>query len=239
MNALPPDRPDQVARHLAAGRRAGLNATVIERRPPNAAGIARRRQMVRWSKWLLPVGAVALLGSLALWPELDRSARVGRTTLRELTAVRASNGEMTDARYHGLDAHGRPYMITAVAAHQVSPDRVDLREPKADIIEGSSWLMLTADTGVYAPRSHMLDLSGHVVFYRDDGTFMTGPTATIDLRQNVDVSNRWVHIEGPAGVVDAPSYLMSSRDGVAQFRGPARLVLNETRHAVAPAAGPK
>ncbi len=221
--------PDQIARHLASGRRANLTATTIERAVPDAARIARRRLMVRWSKRLLPLGALALLGSVALWPELDRSTRMARMSLREATALRASSGDMSDARYHGLDAHARPYMITAVSAHQVGPDRVDMRMPKADLLDGASWLMLTADRGVYAPHSHILDLAGNVVLYRDDGTFMTGPTATIDLRQSVDASNRWVHIEGPIGVLDAQSYFMSSHDGIAQFKGPARLVLNDDR----------
>ncbi len=231
---MPPRRPveigsDRVAHHLAAGRRATFAATPIERELPDAARIARRRILVQWSKWLLPIGALALLGSLAFWPELERAARVGRMGLRQATDLRVSTGDMSDAQYHGIDAHGRPYMITAVAARQVGPDRVDLTAPKADLLDGAAWLMLTADRGVYAPHSHLLDLSGHVVLYRDDGTFMTGPTATIDLRQSVDISNQWVHVEGPMGVLDAQSYLMASRDGVAQFHGPARLVLNDAR----------
>ena len=228
-----PGGPDRVARHLAAGRRADFTTAAFERASPDAVRIARRRQLVRWSKRVLPVGALALLGAVALWPELDRSSRVGRMTLREATALRASTGVMSDARYHGIDAHGRPYMITAVSAHQLGPDRVDLVSPKADIVDGA-WLMVTADRGVYAPHSHMLDLDGHVVLYRDDGTFMNGPTATIDLRQSVDASRRWVHIEGPMGVLDAQNYLVASHDGIAQFGGPARLVLNERTRPAGP-----
>ncbi len=220
---------DEFARHLASGRRANFTAVPFERAMPDATRIARRRWMVRWSKRLLPVGALALLGAVALWPELDRSTRVGRVTLRQAAALRASTGDMSDARYHGIDAHGRPYMITASLARQAGPDQVDMTSPKADLLDGAAWLMLTADHGVYAPHSHVLDLVGHVVLYRDDGTVMTGPTATIDLRQSVDQSNRWVHIEGPIGILDAQSYFMASHEGIAQFRGPARLVINDTR----------
>lgn len=224
--------PDRVARHLAQGRRAELSATTLKRAAPDAHRIARRQLFVRWSKLVLPAAALALLGSIAIWPEVNRSMRVGRTTLHEVTGTRSRTGVMSDARYHGIDSHGRPYMITARNAEQIGSDRIDLTAPKADIFaQGGQWLMLTADRGVYAPHSQVLDLSGNVVLYRDDGTMMYAQTATIDVRRDVDASRTWVHIEGPFGELDAPSYFMSGHDGVLQFRGPARLVLNDTRNA--------
>jgi lipopolysaccharide export system protein LptC len=237
MNGVPPGpargpgrvettTPDRIARHLATGRRTSFTALPLERETPNAGRIARRRQVVQLSKWLMPIGAVALLGSVALWPELDRSTRIGRAAFEDARSLRASSGDMTDARYHGLDTHGRPYTITALSARQIGPDRVDLVQPQADLLDGRAWLMVTADHGVYAPHDHLLDLSGHVVLYRNDGTMMTGPTSTIDLHESVDQSNDWVHVEGPMGVLDAQHYLMASHEGVAQFGGPARLVIN-------------
>lgn len=226
-----PPGPDRVSQVLAGGRRIGLSAPTVLRVAPNPNQIVRRQRLLRWSKLMLPVLALLLLGSLALWPEIERSLRFGRASLHEAASLKAATGLMTDVAYRGIDAHGRPYMITATAAQQVAADRVDLTEPKADIFsQGGAWLMLTADRGVYASKSQMLDLSGHVVLYRDDGTFLTAPTATIDLRQGVDASRDWVHVEGPFGVLDAGSYFMSSHDGVLQFHGPARLVLNEAEH---------
>ena len=71
---------------------------------------------------------------------------------------------------------------------------------------------------------------------------MTGPDADLDLRRGIVASRDWVHAEGPFGVLDAQGYLLSQRDGLAQFRGPARLVLNDDRIArpvpAAPAAAP-
>ena len=145
---------------------------------------------------------------------------------------------MSEPRYHGVDAHGRPYMITARSVHQVGPDEVDLIDPKADLIDDGAWLMLTADHGVYGPHSRVLDLSGHVVLYRDDGTFLYGPTATLDLTRSVVASNHWVRIQGPLGILDAPGYIIESHDGIAQFRGPARLVINDNRtRSAGPASG--
>ena len=210
----------------------------IARVAPDAAGIARRRRLVRWSKRLLPVVALLLLGSIALWPELDRLRRVGHQALREAAAIREANGIMTNARYRGIDSHGSPYTVTARSAHQTAPDRVDLVAPVADLVQsGGRWILVQADRGVYAPHEQLLDLAGHVWLYRDDGTMMWAPTSTLDVRKDVDVSRDWVHIEGPFGVLDAQSYFMAGHDGVGQFAGPARLVLNQSRHDPAPGAG--
>lgn len=232
----PPPEQDRVASRLATARRASLTTPSIARAAPNAAGIARRRRAVRWGKRLLPVGALALLGSIALWPELERFRRVGHEAIREASALRAANGIMTRARYRGIDSHGYPYTVTSSSAHQTSPDRVDLVEPVADMMQsGGRWLLVRADRGVYAPHEQVLDLEGHVWLYRDDGTMMWAPTSTLDVRKDVDVSRDWVHIEGPFGVLDAQSYFMGGHDGLGQFAGPARLVLNQSRPAPDPA----
>ncbi len=198
------------------------------RRPPTEIEQARRRMLLRSAKWLLPVAALLLLGSIAAWPELDRSLNAGRVAYREASAVRLDSGSMLGPRYRGLDAHGRPYMITADTARQVDPERVNLSRPIADMLsQGGTWLAIRSRSGVYMQHSQLLDLSGHVMFYRDDGTIMTGPTAGVDVRRGIVVSDDWVHAEGPFGVLDAQGYLMSQHDGIVQFRGPGRMILND------------
>ncbi len=225
-----PPPPSTVSKPPLPGRTRSTYAPPARARVvPNAARIARRARLVRLSKLLLPVLAVLLLGSIALWPELERQTRMGRAALREDEAVMARTGVMVAPHYHGVDGHERPFLITAASAHQVSPDRVDLVRPKADVLSASgTWAMATAETGVYAPRTHLLDLAGHVVLYRADGTILTAPVATLDVRRNISSSPDWVHIEGPFGVIDAQRSFLSSGDGVLQFGGPARLVLNQT-----------
>jgi lipopolysaccharide export system protein LptC len=218
--------PDPAPPDSLPPRRAALTPSVA-RAAPDAAGIRRRRQVVRWSKRLLPAVALLLLGSIALWPEWERLKRVGHNAVREASAIRASNGLMTHARYRGLDGHGQPYTVTASSAHQAGPDRVDLVRPVADIVQtGGHWLLVQADRGVYAPHEALLDLAGHVWLYRDDGTMMWAPVSTLDVRKDVDVSRDWVHVEGPFGVLDAQGSFIAGHEGLGQFAGPARLVLN-------------
>ena len=192
--------------------------------------------LLRSAKWLLPVAALLLLGSIAAWPELDRSLNAGRVAYHAASAVRLDSGSMLGPRYRGLDAHGRPYMITADTARQVGQERINLTHPIADTLsQGGTWLQISSHTGVYMQHSQLLDLSGHVVFYRDDGTIMTGPTAGVDVKRGIVLSDDWVHAEGPFGELDAQGYLMSQRDGIVQFRGPGRMILNDDHAARAPA----
>ena len=69
-------------------RRRGVPASTWSRRPATGyaarrrpGGIARRRLLVRSAKLLLPVGALALLAMIALWPEFDRAADQSRVAL--------------------------------------------------------------------------------------------------------------------------------------------------------------
>ena len=83
---------------------------------------------------------------------------------------RPQSGQLTDLRYNGVDERDRPYTVTASAAHQVSPERINLVDPKGDIsLEIGSWLMVQSCRGVYVQHDNQLDLSGDVALYRDDG----------------------------------------------------------------------
>ena len=225
------------------------------RQLPNSGQIARRRRLLRWTKWLLPAGALLLLASIAAWPEIQRSLGAGRIGLAQAGRVRLDSGRMLGARYRGLDGRDRPYMITAAEAQQVSAprsgaapggggsgggsgDRINLTRPVADTLgQGGEWIRISARDGIYVQHAEILDVRRDVTLYRDDGIMMTSPVADFDVKGGVIASDDWVHAEGPFGVLDAQGYVLSQRDGLAQFRGPARLVLNDDRIA-RPAAGP-
>jgi len=226
---------------VAENVRAGL-----DRRVPLPGEIARRRRVLRWTKWVLPSAAVLLLVSIAAWPEFDRSMNAIRNDAREAAQVRMDAGRMLNASYRGLDSHGSPYMITADQALQRSgppsagkpgtTDRIDLTRPIGDTLTGGGdWLRVSADDGVYMQHEQALDLSHNVLLYRADGIMMTSPTADMDLKHGVIASNDWVHAEGPFGVLDAQSYFLSQNEGLGQFRGPGRLVLNDDKIAKPPA----
>ena len=196
------------------------------RRPPSPARAARRRWMVWLTKWLLPVAAMALLASIALWPELSHQVDQARLTYRRGT-VSGKGGRARDARYNGVDAQGQPYSVTAVAARQTAPDRYDLAGVMGDLsTSAGGWLAAQARRGVYAQAPGQLDLSGDVILYRDDGTTLRSAAITLDMPAGVATSAERTHVEGPFGTLDAQGFSLTDRGQVMRFAGPARLVLN-------------
>ncbi|MBB2204600.1 LPS export ABC transporter periplasmic protein LptC [Gluconacetobacter takamatsuzukensis] len=236
----PPRREDfaRSADQIARQRSLLHQDTSRLRRVLRPSDITRRRRLVRWAKWALPAAALLLLSSIAVWPAIDRLVNMQRGALREMENLRVSSGNMLGAVYRGLDDHDRPFMITADQAQQVGPDRINLARPAADTLtQGGDWMMVSAAQGVYLQREQLLDLTQDVSLYREDGVIMTGVTADMDLRQGIIASDQWVHAEGPFGVLDAQGVLLSQHEGIAQFRGPGRLVLNDDAHA-GPASHP-
>lgn len=217
----------------APERRPGVHlitsAAARTHRRPSQRHLARRRLMINLTKWLLPVFALALLSTIALWPELDRTADQTRLSFSGVSGT-VQGARMTDARYRGVDKQGRPYTLTATVAQQIGPDRVNLTLPKGDItLKNGTWLMLQAKQGVYTKPSEELDLSHHVTLYRDDGTTMVTASATVDLKNSAAAGAQPVHAEGPFGTLDAHGFTLLDKGAIIQFGGPAHLVLNSAQ----------
>jgi lipopolysaccharide export system protein LptC len=196
------------------------------RRTPTARHLARRHFAVTFTKWLLPALALALLSTIALWPEFDSTTEAARLAFQRVSGE-IHGAELIDARYHGIDEKGRPYTVTAATAQQAGADRVNLTSPKADItLQDGTWLMLQARHGVYMQHSNQLDLSHAVTLYRDDGTTMVTASAAIDLKNGAAAGAEPVHAEGPFGVLDSQGFTLVDKGTNIQFAGPAKLVLN-------------
>ena len=213
------------ARVRPAERLVGIAASRL-RRPPSPGRIARRRFMILLAKLALPALALALLTTMALWPELKRSAADVRWNLHQMIPEVAGD-TVIDARFHGIDERGRPYTVTAEQATQVGPDRFNLVTPKGDVtLQSGTWLMLQSKDGVYRKQENALDLSHAVTLYRDDGTTMQTASATVDVKAGAATSAEMTHVEGPFGTLDAQGFAMTDSGAVVQFTGPGRLILN-------------
>ena len=198
--------------------------------PPAPRRIARRRLLITLTKWLLPILAMALLASIALWPEIDDATLKARLTLNHVSG-QVEGGKLIDARYNGVDEKGRPYTITAATARQIDPERVGLTTPKGDItLANGTWLMLTSKAGTFVQRQHQLDLVKQVTLYRDDGTTMHTESASIDLKAGAAAGADPVHAEGPFGILDAQGFTVMDKGTAIDFAGPAHLVLNGAGH---------
>lgn len=200
---------------------------VVPRRLPNHAGIARRRRLVLWTKRLLPVGALLLLASIALWPELSRQMNASRLGLRNGVTGEFEAGKLVHVRYRGVDGSTRPYTITADEALQDGPERINLTQPKGDLSsDNGSWTYVQSQKGVYIQHAGMLDLSGDVVIFRDNGVTLHTQSAAADLKVGAATGNEKTHAEGPFGTLDAQGFALVDKGAVIQFQGQSRLLLN-------------
>jgi lipopolysaccharide export system protein LptC len=219
--------------HPSTHRRTGgylVAGAERQRLPPTPRRLARRHWLITVTKWLLPTMAMALLASIALWPEIDAVTSGARVSIRELSG-QVQGGKLIDARYAGVDANGRPYTVTAATASQVAPQRILLTMPKGDItLANGTWLMLTALNGTYLQNLNQLDLVNNVTLYRDDGTVVHTASAAIDLKAGAAAGSQPVHVEGPFGVLDAEGFTVLDKGTSIDFTGPAHVVLNGSDH---------
>jgi lipopolysaccharide export system protein LptC len=196
------------------------------RRAPTPSSIARRRFLVVIAKRALPVAALLLLTSVALYPELSKDAATARVAFRR-GMVEPESGQLTQAHYNGVDEAGHRYTITADSAQQPTPDRINLDAPIGDLtLNNGGWLHGVAKQGVYMQQLGQLDLSGEVTIYRDYGITMQTDATTMDIKSNAASSASKVHAEGPFGTLDAQGFSLLDGGAVIQFYGPSRLVLN-------------
>jgi len=195
-------------------------------RRADATELARRRHMILLAKWVLPAAALVLLCTLAMWPEVERIETGARTAAAHLGAD-VTAARVTEAQYHSVDDHGRPYTLTASIAQQDGPERVNLTTPKGDItLENGTWMMVKAKQGVFIQHSNLLDLSHDVTLYRDDGTTLLTASASLDLTRGAAAGAEPVHAEGPFGTLDAQGFTATDKGTSIEFAGPAKLVLN-------------
>ncbi len=203
-----------------------LTAPAVAHRTVAPRALARRRLAVRLAKIVLPVFALILLSSIAMWPEIRRTLQRSRATLHNLAMLNAG-GVMRLPRYRGYDSQNQPYMVTADTADHVGEGRYDLTNPRADItLRNGTWLQVQSKRGIYVQKADQLDLTRNVMLYREDGTIMTTATATVDMKLGVVTSADYTHAEGPFGRLDAEGFTLLDKGALVQFHGPARLVLN-------------
>ena len=203
---------------------AGAAARTLRLTSPRV--LARRRLLIQAAKLALPAVALALLASLAVWPELQREVGNARATAKAMGQIQGAT--VTGARYRSVDERGRPYTLTAATARQIGPNQVDLTDPKGDMtFQNGTWVMLQARQGVYRQHDNALDLSRDVTLYRDDGTTMLTASAALDLKSGAAAGSQPVHAEGPFGRLDAAGGFTATDKGEQIFfAGPAHLLLN-------------
>lgn len=216
---------------MVRGQASRLPPPSRERRPPSAGGLARRRLLVAMAKRVLPLAAIGLLATIALWPEFESAAERGRIAFRQAGQVSPSALHLLNPRYQGLDEQNRPFTVTAASALQTASEEiVDLDGPRADmLLTDGGWIYLEAREGRFDKPRNQLNLAGDVTVHHADGTQFTTARAALDLQGGAAAGDDPVAAQGPFGTLNAEGFRLSDRGEVVIFTGRARVVLESTQ----------
>lgn len=227
-----PNRDDFGDQTQKTQRRQNLSQNQRKRKVPTQRQITRRRKILLHAKWILPTIAGIFIALIVLWPEIANLMHPTEMSAEDMARSRGENGYLKSATYTGVDNSQRPFTITSNSARQTTDDRLHLIAPVADLLEKKDkWYLIYSKSGDYMQQAGILDMVGEVTLYHDDGVLMHTPILDISLHQDVAASNHWVHAEGPFGVLDAQGFFIGQKEGMAQFKGPARVILNDDSHA--------
>ena len=179
-------------------------------------------------KVILPATAAGLIVLVAAWPSLFPQEGRFRLGYSAIKAIEADDLTMINPRYVGTDRKNRPFMVTADVGRQMMPDRdrMMLERPQADVtLEDGTWLVLSADQGIYARTEETLDLSGAVNLYHDGGYEVRTSEARIDLEAGGASGEAPVEAQGPFGTLNAEGFRLIDKGDRVVFTGKARMVL--------------
>ena len=190
--------------------------------------IARYSRYVNFMKFILPLTALALVAAIMIWPQLqvmDTSFSIALSNAKLSTKEGLS---MVNARFVGVDLKKQPFSITADIAKNLLKDitQIELEMPKADItISDGSWLVLTANSGVFYQKRKILNLEGAVNLFHDSGYEFKTKKANIDLNRGIAISNEPVKGQGPFGQLQAEGFRIENKGNKISFSGKSTLIL--------------
>ena len=192
-------------------------------------------------KIALPLIAVGCVAYIVIWsrqvPVVHPIDVVGTADQQKGTDV-----TVKQVQYNGIDAHNRPFSITADTA--VQPDSqsstdttaaqagnnannvINLTRPIADMtMSDGAWVALTADDGVYHRDSGMVDLSGNVTLFHDTGLSFQTDAATVDMKNDTARGDQPVEGQNGDGQIASQGFEVLNDGQTVNFTGRAYLKL--------------
>ncbi|MEK9673257.1 MAG: LPS export ABC transporter periplasmic protein LptC [Rhodospirillaceae bacterium] len=186
---------------------------------------------VQVTKVVLPVTAAGLIALVVLWPHLKTEDLRFRIGFAAIQSNIDGDPNLLNPRYVGTDEDNQPYAVTADIAKKLDGDGLDVRVglelPKADItLKDGTWLVLTAENGVYVRRDKTLDLEGAVNLFHDSGYEFRTDKAQVDLSKGIAHGSLPVRGQGPFGMLKAQGFRLIDKGRTIIFTGKSELLLN-------------
>ena len=221
-----------------------MNDTPAQNKPPaeRLAHLVRDNQarvshssaytyFVKAMRLALPVVAIAIVAIVMAWPKMETAITpVTPESLAENQRP-ATQNELINPRFEGVDSKNNPYALTATRAVQSAqnPDILLLDMPIGDVSLGNDEkLAVTANKGNYRQKAGVLYLDGDVKLKHSNGYDMNTTRLMIDTQARETRTDQPVKISGPAGTIDATGFDARNNEGIIIFTGPAILILKES-----------
>ena len=185
-------------------------------------------RLVSLMKLILPLLALVVIALVVAWPHLDTTDIRFRIGFAAPQLNDAEDPSMINPRYVGTDKDNQPFSLTADLARNLSGPgtQVELEMPKADITtQDGTWLVLTAENGIYAREAKRLKLNGKVNMFHDHGYEFRTDRAQVDLTTGTASGNDPVEGQGAFGHLTATGFQLTNKGRTIQFRGKSKLTL--------------
>lgn len=211
--------------------------THSEAPPMPPARRSRHGRLVRFTRIVLPLAALGLIGLIIAWSRIDPIINKIHISDTEQAPEEIDSVTMENARFAGIDAQNRSFNVTALRAVQ-SPDdnnHIDLQQPKADIVLSSgARVAVRSDAGGLHRDTEILDLIGTVTLTQDQDYEFHTTQARIDLNARTAAGDAPVQGRGPQGEIRAEGFDILDGGARVIFRGHARAVLQPHQESATP-----
>ncbi|MEM6974573.1 MAG: LPS export ABC transporter periplasmic protein LptC [Pseudomonadota bacterium] len=162
------------------------------------ASTRRYYRMMRWAKWLLPIGAFAVLTSIFLSGS-ERGGIEDMLSAEEIARLGAGL-RLESPRFAGRTPGGQPFVISAEAAEpdSVLADEIVLIRPEGTLTLNDGRVVNGQSEGGMMRRSaETLTLTGDVAVETDDGYRFETDSLTVDIAERGAEAPGPVTLRGP------------------------------------------
>ena len=185
-------------------------------------------RFVQLMKLLLPATAALLIILILVWPYLRTEDLRFRLSFAAVTANNSEDPSMVNPRYLGFDKENQAFSITADLARILADNStvVELEMPKADItLDDGTWLVLTAQNGVFTQLDKTLTLEGAVNLFHDSGYELQTSKANVDLEKGLAKGDSAIRGQGPFGELHGDGFRLIDKGKTIVFTGKSKLVI--------------
>jgi len=196
-----------------------------EKLPYYRSGYSR---FVRLAKYLLPLIAGIFIMLVVVWPELKSTPEKFAIGLSDVKIETAGGQRVVNARFTGVDSENRPFSITAESVVQAGSEDngVKLVKPKADVtLAGDSWVAIAAPKGIFRRDEEILDLSGGVDLFHDEGYEFQTAEARLNFSTSAANGDSPIRGQGPFGTIEAEGFRIAGTGDSIFFTGKSRLLV--------------